>query len=122
MTPADFIRKWERSELKESASAQSHFVDLCHLLDVETPTDVDAVGDTYCFEKGATKSTGGQGFADVWKKACFGWEYKGPRANLDAAYAQLQRYAVALENPPLLIVSDTKTIVCLLYTSDAADE
>lgn len=111
MTPADFIRKWERSELKESASAQSHFVDLCHLLDVETPTDVDAVGDTYCFEKGATKSTGGQGFADVWKKACFGWEYKGPRANLDAAYAQLQRYAVALENPPLLIVSDTKTIV-----------
>ena len=80
-------------------------------MDVETPTDVDAVGDTYCFEKGATKSTGGQGFADVWKKSCFGWEYKGPRANLDAAYVQLQRYAVALESPPLLIVSDTKTIV-----------
>jgi len=111
MILADFIRKWERSELKESAAAQSHFNDLCDLLEVEKPTDADAVGDTYCFEKGATKSTGGNGFADVWKKGCFGWEYKGPKANLDVAYAQLQRYAVALENPPLLIVSDTKTII-----------
>lgn len=111
MTPSDFIRKWEKSELKESAAAQSHFVDLCNLLGVDTPTAADTIGDTYCFEKGATKSTGGNGFADVWKKGCFGWEYKGPKANLDAAYAQLQRYAVALENPPLLIVSDTKTIV-----------
>nr|WP_321442250.1 DNA methyltransferase [uncultured Hyphomonas sp.] len=111
MQASDFIRKWEKSELKESAAAQSHFVDLCHLLGVETPTDADAVGDTYCFEKGATKSTGGQGFADVWKKGCFGWEYKGPRANLDAAHNQLLHYAVALENPPLLIVSDTKTII-----------
>ena len=111
MQASDFIRKWEKSELKESAAAQSHFVDLCHLLGVETPTDADAVGDTYCFEKGATKSTGGQGFADVWKKGCFGWEYKGPKANLDAAHNQLLHYAVALENPPLLIVSDTKTII-----------
>ncbi|HPF22633.1 MAG TPA: class I SAM-dependent DNA methyltransferase [Hyphomonas sp.] len=122
MTPTDFIRKWERSELKESAAAQSHFVDLCHLLGVETPTDADAVGDTYCFEKGATKSTGGNGFADVWKKGCFGWEYKGPKANLDVAYAQLQRYAVALENPPLLIVSDTKTIIIRTNWTNSVSE
>ncbi|WP_273239767.1 class I SAM-dependent DNA methyltransferase [Hyphomonas atlantica corrig.] len=122
MTPSDFIRKWKKSELKESAAAQSHFVDLCHLLGVETPTDVDAVGDTYCFEKGATKSTGGNGFADVWKKGCFGWEYKGPKANLDVAYAQLQRYAVALENPPLLIVSDTKTIIIRTNWTNSVSE
>lgn len=122
MTPSDFIRKWEKSELKESAAAQSHFVDLCHLLGVETPTDADAVGDTYCFEKGATKSTGGNGFADVWKKGCFGWEYKGPKANLDVAYAQLQRYAVALENPPLLIVSDTKTITIRTNWTNSVSE
>jgi type II restriction/modification system DNA methylase subunit YeeA len=122
MEPSEFIRKWEKSELKESAAAQSHFVDLCRLLDVESPTDADAVGDSYCFEKGATKSTGGQGFADVWKKHCFGWEYKGPRANLDAAYAQLQRYAVALENPPLLIVSDTKTIVVRTNWTNSVSE
>lgn len=122
MQPSDFIRKWEKSELKESAAAQSHFVDLCHLLDVETPTDADAVGDTYCFEKGATKSTGGNGFADVWKKGCFGWEYKGPKANLDAAHAQLQRYAVALENPPLLIVSDTKRIIIRTNWTNSVSE
>lgn len=122
MTPTDFIHKWGKSELKESSAAQSHFVDLCHMLGVETPTDVDAVGDTYCFEKGATKSTGGNGFADVWKKGCFGWEYKGPNANLDAAYAQLQRYAVALENPPLLIVSDTKTIIIRTNWTNSVSE
>ena len=110
MQPNDFIRKWERSELKESSAAQSHFNDLCELLGVQKPTDADTRGDTFCFEKGATKSTGGNGFADVWKKGCFGWEYKGPKADLKAAYNQLQHYAIALENPPLLIVSDTKII------------
>ncbi len=34
------------------------------------------------------------------------WEYKGKHANLDAAFNQLRQYALALENPPLLIVSD----------------
>ena len=111
MEPADFIRKWEKSTLKESAAAQQHFLDLCELLDEPKPADVDAIGDNFCFEKGATKSTGGNGFADVWKKACFGWEYKGPHKDLDRAHDQLLRYSVALENPPLLIVSDTKKII-----------
>ncbi len=111
MNPTDFIRKWEKSTLKESAAAQSHFNDLCDLLDEPKPTDVDQTGETYCFEKGATKSTGGNGFADVWKKGCFGWEYKGPHKDLDRAHDQLLRYSVALENPPLLIVSDTKKII-----------
>ncbi|MCY4600509.1 MAG: class I SAM-dependent DNA methyltransferase, partial [Acidobacteria bacterium] len=43
---------------------------------------------------------------DVWKRGCFAWEYKGRRADLDAAFNQLRQYALALENPPLLIVSD----------------
>ncbi len=111
MNPADFIHKWEKSTLKESAAAQSHFNDLCDLLDEPKPTDVDQTGETYCFEKGATKSTGGNGFADVWKKGCFGWEYKGPHKDLDRAHEQLLRYSVALENPPLLIVSDTKKFI-----------
>ena len=57
---------------------------------------------------GARKDTGGDGWADVWKRHCFAWEYKGQRANLDAAFAQLRQYALALENPPLLIVSDLR--------------
>ena len=29
---------------------------------------------------------GGDGFADVWKRGHFGWEYKNDRANLDRTY------------------------------------
>ena len=52
------------------------------------------------------QDTGGDGWADVWKRHHFAWEYKGQRADLDAAFGQLRQYALALENPPLLIVSD----------------
>ncbi|MEM7675551.1 MAG: DNA methyltransferase, partial [Myxococcota bacterium] len=111
MTPHDFIAKWRDTKLKERAAAQEHFLDLCHLLDEPTPADSDRTGKDYGFEVGATKTTGGQGFADVFKRHHFAWEYKGTRANLDAAFAQLQRYAVALDNPPLLIVSDIGTTI-----------
>jgi hypothetical protein len=47
----------------------------------------------------------------VWKRNCFGWEYKGKRKNLNEAFVQLHRYAPALENPPLLIVSDMERII-----------
>ena len=106
MTPYDFIAKWRASELKERSAAQEHFIDLCRLLDEPTPAEVDPTGEHYCFERGARKDTGGDGWADVWKRHHFAWEYKGKHANLDAAFTQLRQYALALENPPLLIVSD----------------
>ena len=106
MTPGEFIAKWQASELKERSASQSHFIDLCRMLGEPTPTDADPAGDWYCFERGARKDTGGDGWADVWKRGCFAWEYKGRLANLDAAFNQLRQYALALENPPLLIVSD----------------
>ncbi len=111
MTPHEFIAKWQNSKLKERAAAQEHFIDLCRLLGEKTPAEVDSEGRDYAFEVGATKTTGGKGFADVFKRGCFGWEYKGTHANLDNAFAQLQRYAVALDNPPLLIVSDVGTTI-----------
>lgn len=111
MTPIEFIRKWQNSKLKERAAAQEHFLDLCRLLGEKTPAETDPTGKDYAFEVGATKTTGGQGFADVFKRGHFGWEYKGTHANLDNAFAQLQRYAVALDNPPLLIVCDVGTII-----------
>ena len=106
MTPGDFIAKWRASALKESASAQSHFDELCRMLGEPTPSDADPAGEWYCFGRGARKDTGGDGWADVWKRGFFAWEYKGKRADLDAAFNQLRQYALALENPPLLIVSD----------------
>ena len=106
VTPGKFIAKWRASELKERSAAQEHFIDLCRLLEEPTPAEADPTGEHYCFERGARKDTGGDGWADVWKRHCFAWEYKGQRANLDTAFNQLRQYALALENPPLLIVSD----------------
>ena len=74
--------------------------------EVDTTSLADPTGERYCFERGARKDTGGDGWADVWKRHHFAWEYKGKRANLDAAFRQLRQYTLALENPPLLIVSD----------------
>ena len=106
MTPHAFIEKWRASQLKERSASQEQFIDLCHLLDEPTPAEADPSGEIYCFERGARKDTGGDGWADVWKRHHFVWEYKGKRADLDAAFRQLRQYSLALENPPLLIVSD----------------
>src|SRR5215204_5188050 len=115
ITPQEFVARWAEATLTEKASSQSHFIDLCHLLDQPTPAEVDPAGDFYTFEKGAEKApgltTGKRGWADVWKKGCFAWEYKGPHANLEKAFQQLQQYRESLENPPLLVVSDLQTIV-----------
>jgi len=110
VTPEQFIAKWQRVTLTERSAAQSHFIDLCQLLGEPTPTEADPTGATYTFEKGASKATGGRGWADVWKKGAFGWEYKGPDKDLTAAYVQLKQYADALENPPLLVTSDIRRI------------
>ena len=110
MEPFEFIEKWRASQLKESSGAQEHFIDLCRLLDEPTPAEDDPTGERYCFERGAKKDIGGDGWADVWKKHCFAWEYKGKHKNLDRAFDQLRQYALALDNPPLLIVSDMESI------------
>jgi type II restriction/modification system DNA methylase subunit YeeA len=110
MTPDEFITTWTKSELKESAGAATHFNDLCALLGLDPPHKADPKGEWFTFEKGATKTNGGEGWADVWRRDCFAWEYKGKKKDLDRAFAQLQQYAVALDNPPLLIVSDMERI------------
>lgn len=110
ITPQAFIAKWRASTLKERSASQSHFIDLCALLGQPTPTDVDPEGTWFTFEKGASKLGGGEGWADVWRRSCFAWEYKGKHKDLNAAFKQLQLYAIALENPPLLVVSDMELI------------
>ena len=102
MTPTEFIEKWRHNTLSERAGAQSHFNDLCELLGVDKPTDRN----NYCFERGAKRTGAGRGWADVWKRGHFAWEYKAPGVKLDAALKQLMSYALALDNPPLLVVSD----------------
>ncbi len=122
MTPNDFIRKWRANALKERSASQSHFNDLCALLGVLDPNAADPVGEWFTFEKGASKSGGGEGWADVWRKECFAWEYKGKHANLEKAYQQLLQYSVALENPPLLIVSDMDRIIIRTNWTNSVQE
>ncbi len=107
MTPLEFIRKWKPVALTERATAQSHFNDLCAVLGHDDPITADPGGEWFTFEKGATKTGGGEGFADVWKRNHFAWEYKRKKRNLEDALAQLVRYAAALENPPLQVACDT---------------
>ncbi|GJD32837.1 hypothetical protein PMNALOAF_4116 [Methylobacterium adhaesivum] len=107
MTPQQFIDRWKPVALSERATAQSHFNDLCRLLDHPTPIEADPRGEHFAFEKGLQKSGGGLGFADVWKRQHFAWEYKKRKRNLGDALDQLARYALALESPPLHIACDT---------------
>jgi type II restriction/modification system DNA methylase subunit YeeA len=125
MTPAEFKRKWARYSGKETSAYQEHFNDLCALLGQPSPAAADPTGsESFCFQKRVVKDAElfalddsgrvaeepdadrERGFADVWKKGCFAWEYKGKKKNLDAAYQQLLRYRESLLNPPLLVVCD----------------
>jgi hypothetical protein len=122
MTWPQFKRKWSRYTGKESSAYQEHFNDLCQLLGQPTPAEADPTGsESFCFQKRVVKDAellllkedtadygkeGDRGFADVWKKDCFAWEYKGKKKNLDEAYRQLLRYRESLLNPPLLVVCD----------------
>ena len=117
-TADQFVAKWSKVELSERAASQEHFLDLCRLLAQPTPAEADPTGDNYCFEKAvkvvaaASKgSKGDGGFVDVWKRDCFGWEYKrkDKYKSLDEAYRQLYQYRDALDNPPLSVVCDIRT-------------
>ena len=130
MNPTEYVNKWAPVELRERAGAQEHFIDICRLVGQQTPAEADPKGDWFTFDRGLDTSTGGKGFADVWRKDCFGWEYKGPGKDLSAAYQQLQLYREALGNPPLLVVSDFNTFqvhtnftntVKQVYTFENAD-
>ena len=110
----DFIAKWAAGSaahgLTERAGAQAHFIDLCRVLGVAEPGDPAR----YCFERGVTRTGTGSGrtdgFADVWLQGHFAWEYKAPGRSLEAALKQLMQYALPLDNPPLLVVSDRQRI------------
>jgi hypothetical protein len=105
VTPHEFIQKWQAVALSERSACQQHFLDLCNLLAQPKPA-ADPAGTWYTFERGVSKTGGGQGWADVWLRNHFGWEYKGKHKDLAAAYKQLLQYREDLENPPLLIVCD----------------
>jgi type II restriction/modification system DNA methylase subunit YeeA len=106
MNVSEFVAKWRKVELTERSASHEHFLDLCEVFDHPKPAQDDPSGERFTFERGADKHGGGHGWADVWKRGFFGWEYKGKHKDLVAAYDQLLKYREALENPPLLVVCD----------------
>lgn len=114
----DFIRRWGATKLNEKAIAHSHFKELCEIIGFPAPYESEAIpADDYRFEKPLTKSGGGAGFADVWYRGRFVWEYKTPGRSLESAYQQLLLYKESLENPPILVVCDIKRYeVHIAYT------
>jgi len=110
-SPQEFAHKWRGNALKERSAAQEHFLDICRLIDHPTPAEADPTGEHFTFEAGADKQKGGTGWADVWKRGFFAWEYKGKHADLGKAYQQLLQYRESLQNPPLLVVCDIERIV-----------
>jgi hypothetical protein len=106
LTPSQFSARWRGSSLSERRGAQSHFLDLCQMLGEAHPAEADAAGENYTFEKHVGRARGGKGFADVWLRDHFAWEYKGKKKDLIKAYEQLNDYREELGNPPLLVVCD----------------
>lgn len=74
-------------ELKERSASKSHFNNLCALLGILDPVSADPKGGWFTFEKRANKTSGGNCWANIWRRECFSWEYKRRHANLDKAYA-----------------------------------
>ncbi len=111
MTAKQFIEKWEKVDTKEITFAQSHFNDICDLVNTPKPLQIDPKGEFFTFEIAARKFGGRPGRADVWYKDKFIWEYKGGDTDLEEAYEQLQLYRESLGNPPLLIASNAHKII-----------
>jgi len=114
LTPKEkFVAKWGTPTLfqsNESQLSQTHFNDICALVGHPDPVAF-ADNETFNFEFTNVKADGRKGRADVFYRGRFIWEYKGIHADLDKAYQQLLFYKDDLDNPPLLITSDTLRII-----------
>ena len=100
MDVESFIARWAGSD---------------RLLDTKAPTD-DPDDDGYCFERRITKSAGGGGFADVWKRGHFALEYKRPGADLDRAFEQVSITRLLL----LAVAASTAHVLQLDFSPPAS--
>src|SRR3984893_10926586 len=123
MSPEEFIARWRGTTRTRAVGRSGTFPrSVCTPRSTETGRLGSAWHRIY-LEKSTRKIGDAAGFADVWKRHCFAWEYKGNHKNLVQAYAQLKQYADALANPPLLIVSDMQEIrVHTNFTNAIAQE
>jgi len=84
---------------KERGAAQGQFLDLCRVPGMPTPAEAAKTGAFSTCEKEATKSAGGQGFAEVWWTDRFARESAGHCRDEQAAFRQGGRFARASTTP-----------------------
>jgi hypothetical protein len=107
MTPQQFISKWQRSHAYRAVGVPAALPG-----SVRAPRPAQARrcrprrGLVHLRARRAEDRRRRWGWADVWMRGHFGWEYKGKKSDLAAAYKQLLLYREDLENPPLLVVCD----------------
>ena len=80
--------RWRGVSLSERSAAHSHFLNLCEMLGEAHPVEEDATGERFTIEKRVGKAHGGKGFADVWKRDHFAWEYKRKDGDLKKVSAE----------------------------------
>jgi len=95
---------------EESASAQQHFLDLCTLIGHPTPAEADPTGQSFTFEAGATRFTAVRAVPTFGRKAALRGSTKAS-TRISTSVPAIAPVREALENPPLLIVSDTDQII-----------
>ena len=76
LTLPQFVAKWKANERPEESASKAQFLDICRLVEHPQPAEADPTGDFFTFEKRVNKVSGGKGFADVWLRDHFAWEYK----------------------------------------------
>ncbi len=61
LTPQPFVARWRDAQQSGRTGARQQFLDLCALLGKPVPANADPTGTFFTFEKGVTKTGGGQG-------------------------------------------------------------
>ena len=100
MTPAEFAAKWKANTTKGDRRVEGALHRPGPHARLPDADEADPTGDFSAFEKGLTKSTGGGGFADVWKEGFFAWcrtGWKPPRLSGSESAGEPSRRASSIE-------------------------
>jgi Vitamin B12 dependent methionine synthase, activation domain len=117
MLPEEFIARWRGTTRTERSAAQEHFLDLCALLGVPKPADVDPHDAEYTFEKSTRNIDDSAGFAEYLHIAsAANWDFaaeeaRSPEAMVAQGYRG-SRYSFGYPACPDL--ADQKLLLALL--------
>ncbi|MCS6877312.1 MAG: class I SAM-dependent DNA methyltransferase, partial [Geminicoccaceae bacterium] len=118
MTPEEFIAKWKTWNGHERQGYQLHF-STCALF-LASPRR--AARPITVSRKASPRPRAAKAGRTCGSAATSRWSTRPRAPNLEAALAQLQQYALALENPPLLVVCDFEHWLIVSSFTNAVSE